>query len=106
MTELELSWLAGLLEGEGAFTVKDQRKPVIELEMTDEWTVSKAASLMGTAVRPRAARKDRPTSKPSWRTQACGKKCRELLPALRPLMSPRRQERIDDLLDCSSARIN
>jgi hypothetical protein len=46
-TECELSWLAGLLEGEGHFGLTGGCYPVLKLEMCDEDVVTRAARLLG-----------------------------------------------------------
>ena len=42
----EIAWLAGILEGEGYFTLIRGRYPTIRLGMTDEDVIVKAARLM------------------------------------------------------------
>ena len=42
----DVAWLAGLLEGEGCFSLKKEKYPRISLGMTDEDVVIRAASLI------------------------------------------------------------
>ncbi len=46
----DIAWLAGLLEGEGWFTLRKGRYPVIGLSMTSGDVVAKAASIMKSRV--------------------------------------------------------
>lgn len=36
MNETETAWVAGILEGEGSFILRDGHRPVVQLAMTDE----------------------------------------------------------------------
>ena len=47
---IDIAWLGGLLEGEGYFALQNKTCPMIRLGMTDEDTVIKAATLMGSSV--------------------------------------------------------
>ena len=50
MTEVQIAWMAGLLEGEGCWLINHTKKwssPRILLQMTDEDVVRKAARITG-----------------------------------------------------------
>ena len=54
MTELDIAWLAGLLEGEGCFRINTRKRdngtinyyPQLILKMTDEDIIKRAGELM------------------------------------------------------------
>lgn len=90
-------WLAGLLEGEGCFTVMTSTRKTgiyhsakVVVSMNDREPIAKAASLLGTHVR-------------EWQGMyqaAIGARVDldVVLPRLRPLLSPRRQAQIDRMI--------
>lgn len=96
IAEHDLHWLAGLLEGEGAFLKgppSAPRYPVLALQMTDEDVVARVAGMFGRKAgcwHPPDAR---------WQTiyisRVTGAKAVAWMLALRPLMGRRRQIQID-----------
>lgn len=100
MTEVELHWLAGLLEGEGSFLHGPPSKPncpAIVLHMTDLDVVERAAALMGTTsiVRPKARATHH---KPSYLVKVTNRKAIELMKRLKPILGDRRRKRIEDIV--------
>lgn len=97
-------WLAGLLEGEGCFTVGRQhhangkvyRQPKIQLVMTDKDIVTRVASLMGVNL---TAPRRLPSGKVAYRTALYGPKCIGLSMSIYGLMGERRQQQIEHMLD-------
>ena len=103
ITPCELAWLAGLVEGEGYFTIqrypgKDHwASPVFGLEMTDQDVVYRAQALTG--VGSISSRTPRPRAKRSWTWQVRARQdVLDLMEVLYPYMGERRSERIDELL--------
>lgn len=107
MTEADLNWLAGWLEGEGCFsfmrrtsklTGYEERKFVISASSIDRDVISRVAALLDINITGPERRK-LPHHKPCY-TCRLGKRedvlewCRKL----RPLMGGRRQGQIDLLL--------
>lgn len=95
----DLIWLAGLLEGEGAFDAHRQRYPRIRLQMTDRDTVERAARLMGTTVR--LSLKRAPASA-TWNAELSGDRAAAIMATLLPHMGARRSQRIADVLSASA----
>jgi len=96
-----LSWLAGLLEGEGTFSLTCDRKrncyPVISLNMCDGSVVRRAAKLLeAPSVALREAR--RPEWRPTFVAQVGGAHAAEWMKRLRAFMGQRRTEAIDAAL--------
>lgn len=97
MTEIELAWLAGLLEGEGCFSYRRDRDiPVVEVKMTDLDVINRVAMLVGRTVTPIPPASDR--HQPQYRVRTQGDPARELMRALLPHMGRRRSARIEELL--------
>lgn len=94
----ELAWVAGLLEGEGSFSVK-RRGLVIHCNMTDQDVLLRLQSIVGGFVTgphpPRAL-----GSKPMfyWNLSSRGVVV-ELIRLLRPWMCKRRAQAIDRMLE-------
>jgi hypothetical protein len=86
MEEQELSWLAGLLEGEGSFTNRR-----ITVEMVDEETITRVAGLWQSRV-------IRPKLRPPWSQTYCtriyGEPAQSLMYRLAPFLSDRRRASI------------
>lgn len=97
MTEIELAWLAGLLEGEGSFLFASpsQYKAAvsINLQMTDRDVVERAAGLMGGAWRSWKDKRN-PAWKETYVVHVRGRRAAELMRLLLPHMGKRRTGRI------------
>lgn len=107
MSDLEIAWLAGLLEGEGSFNLTGYRtgaaktSPVIQLAMTDYDVVSRAATLMarfgGNGDICNQTRQEK-TTKQCYRFRISGAAAVDLMRAIAPHMGIRRQIRILELI--------
>lgn len=101
----DLHWLAGLLEGEGSFMPgppSSARTPVVAVHMTDEDVVARVARIFGRkvqVVRPRSVR-----WQTSYMVRVQGAKAVYWMQLLRPLMGSRRQGQIDRALACYAPR--
>lgn len=107
MTELEVAWLAGLLEGEGAFLMywpppgpggKQYLRLRVQLQMTDRDVVERVHQLVGLGSFYKAKRE-----KPHWKdtygwTLSARQPVVALLWLLLPHMGERRQQRIRECL--------
>lgn len=98
----EIAWLAGILDGEGSFLLnrsivggKVYLYPKIIVGMTDLDVIERVADLFGTSVYEPPKMKDR---KRLWRATIQGAGAVELMRLLRPWMSERRGEKIDELV--------
>ena len=102
MNQNELYWLAGLLEGEGGFNTwqpHNRRYPtaILQLCMTDEDTVKRAAKLM--KHHKAIVSYELPSGKTAWRVQLVQKEpLTKLLFKLQPLMGKRKQDQIETML--------
>ena len=86
---IEIAWLAGLLEGEGWFSVSQKRYPLIGLYMTDEDIVAKVASIWNKSINKRSN---------GWRTQINGPYAVGWMMTLYPFLGKRRRERIIEVV--------
>lgn len=106
-SDIEIAWLAGLLEGEGSFMMcnnrgggKTYRYPKIVVGMTDRDIIERVAAIFGTSVynlpdytypqyqKPR---------KPAYRAAVQGTKAAELMKALYPWLGARRRAKVDEV---------
>jgi hypothetical protein len=101
---LRLSWLAGLLEGEGTFLSPPPSMPncpIVSCRMTDRDVVERVAQLFDTAVMA--------IDKGKYRTEFAatlkGKRAVALMADIRPLMGERRQHAIDSAVSCYRPQI-
>jgi hypothetical protein len=91
-----LAWLAGLLEGEGSFGIREGKHPIISLQMKDEDTVAKVAVIFGRKYqRVYSKRYQENGWSPIFVANLTGKRAVELMTLIRPFMGQRRQEQID-----------
>lgn len=103
MTDIELYWVAGLLEGEGCFNVSfaGSFRVTVKCNMTDEDVIRRLHKIVGagTVRGPVEKKAQNGRGKPQWiwtlgRTQGA----EELMRALHPLMGTRRAAKIDAIL--------
>lgn len=98
-----LSYLAGLLEGDGSFmrpSPSTPNQPAVALAMTDEDVVRRAATLLETGVYTLGRRQAHHKDVFSLRVR--GRRAVEVMTALKPLMASRRQEQITAALSARS----
>jgi hypothetical protein len=102
MNDKDRYWLAGLFEGEAYFgTTYDRRLPQniyprIELQMTDRDVVEKVSRMLGIVMYETKRRSE--NRKPTWRVCVTGKKAKQIMHYLMPLMGERRKARILEVL--------
>jgi hypothetical protein len=99
MKDIDVAWLAGLLEGEGCFTFNSS--PFIALQMTDLDVMEKATKLMGCKLRPSKLKENR---KQVYRTSLHAAKALELMRLILPFMGLRRSEKIREVMALAAAR--
>jgi len=101
-------WLAGLLDADGCFTIRKERickSPVIQLCMTDKDTVIKAAKVMD-AYRVTEAKHKTSSGKSIYRLNLSGSRAAQWMSILWPILSNRRQDRIEEILTTYNAAPN
>lgn len=105
-SDLEVAWLAGLLEGEGCFSLNRDRRPgnrrpslVVKLKMTDADVVVRAGKLMNSP----SVRRERDTRKEAnsdcYVSRVTGAKAERVMRMVLPHMGTRRTEKINELLN-------
>lgn len=105
MKDHDLYWLAGLLEGEGCFSICGNKKgykgvPALVLGMTDLDIVERAGRLLGKApYRPTQVFSAGRRVRDSHRIHIYGKAAVSWMRRLYPLLGHRRQARIRELLE-------
>jgi len=112
IAEVDFAWLAGLLEGEGCFSLQSYRKhpaekiggyqvPSIELKMTDRDVVQRAGKLLGGKqgrVRSQLRKEHGKDRKPIFIWRVNGHRAVYLMSLLLPFMGKRRSSRIRELI--------
>lgn len=95
--ELNVSWLAGLLEGEGTFLLPSPsapRSPSVVIQMTDRDIVERVARLIGVSCYAMPTRN--PMHLPVFSARARGLRAVSVMAAIRDQMGARRSQRITD----------
>lgn len=103
--DLVLYWLAGLLEGEGAFVHGPPSSPTVpqlRIEMTDLDVVERVAAVFDRKVQ-RHRQRD-PRHKPSFSTTVKGASAVHFMLLIRPVLGSRRQAQIDAAISGERAR--
>lgn len=101
ITDKDLGWAAGIIEGEGCIILKkavNKFQGRIQVNMTDEDVLIRLATILGVGT---LIKNKLPTNhfKPSWRyTIAKQKDVISVLTALYPLLGLRRKEQADKVL--------
>lgn len=107
INESDLYWLAGLLEGEGSFSMNPTRHgrpyPQITVSMTDQDVMEKAGNMMGApSVMSSMNTTNRHGKLPMWRFSINGMEAIEWMERLQPLMGERRWQKINVILEINS----
>lgn len=100
ISQCELYWLAGILEGEGSFCSgppSDPNTSIIGMHTTDEDVAKRVCTLFGRVV-SRSHTKEKAHYKDVFVARVTGGNARILMRTLKPLMSQRRQSQIDKAL--------
>jgi intein/homing endonuclease len=100
MPVLKRAWLAGLIEGEGSFTiarVKQNAYPRLFIEMTDRDVIEGVAELIGGTPHERKIKTVK--HKQTYRISVSGVLCKAVARAVLPFMYSRRAQRISQLLE-------
>jgi len=112
MTDKEqIIWLAGLLEGEGCFSIRKRGKNAcaisIKLQMTDGDIVQRAAEIMSSRARMRSGgiRQDGLPKKDVFFTDICGDRAAAIMGQILPYMGARRAAKIEEALKAHANRV-
>jgi hypothetical protein len=98
LTEFELGWLVGLIEGDGSFTC-DGKNAMVVLKITDLDTAQRFARLLRTTVSgPYHYEGQQLGSKPYYMTKITGKRAREFMASTAEHFSSRRQDQITNII--------
>jgi hypothetical protein len=101
INEVELAWLAGILEGEGCFTIvrsgkaRNYEYPMVTVKMTDYDVIARVAQLFGT---DRIYTSYLPSGKTAYTTSLTILPALEMMELLLPHMFGRRSIKIRELL--------
>jgi len=99
LTDFELGWLIGIIEGEGTIFVERYGYPRIKVSMTDKDTIIKVASLLQSSmVKDDWHKRHYPQKQIQWKTSISGVKAAKWIRLIYPFMSKRRQKQIEKAL--------
>ena len=108
MTEIELAWLAGILEGEGSFFLENNRSggklyryAIVTVNMTDKDVIDRVSALFGTTTY--AIPNTKAGKKPAYRATLKSHKAVVLMEHLLPFMGERRSAKILEVLTAFKA---
>ena len=104
MSEQDVAWSAGILEGEGSFFLKSDKTPVVQCEMTDLDVLEKLQSLYGGSIQTIKKRKEH--WKQSWRWVTMGTNAVSVMEAIKPYLMSRRTEKVNSILTAWSGRVD
>ena len=90
----DIIWLAGLLEGEGWFSISQKKYPLIGIFMTNEDVIVKVAELWDKNINRGVG-----SSKNGWRTQINGPYAIAWMMTLYPFLSKCRRKRIVEIIE-------
>jgi len=93
----EFYWLAGIIEGEGNFSIKNNSSPTITISMTDEDVIDRVAKILK---RPysKEDRSHRPNAKDIYTVNICGVDAISWMFTLYSLFGKRRQAKILEII--------
>jgi hypothetical protein len=95
---MDLSWIAGLLEGEGCFhSKKKYGYPLVTCAMTDEDVILRLQNLLGGSIYTKTL-DPRGTYKTAYRWEIQGGKAAGIMMTLYPFLFSRRQTKIREIL--------
>lgn len=102
----DIAWAAGLIEGEGCFTLhSDMKRPYFLLDMTDKDVLERFQEVFpNTNLRGPYKHKNKEHHKPRWRVDAYGDACVYIMQSVYPYMFTRRKEKIDELISKDQGR--
>lgn len=106
MTEGQIGWLAGIIEGEGCIRIKNGKNPSVIVEMTDRDIIDRLQTLTaGGTISER--KKKQVHHKQSWCWSLCARKdVARILLAIYPYMSYRKKTKIGECADAFLAPRN
>ena len=105
--EKDLYWLAGLMEGDGCFSVSARKEITIAVQMTDRESVNRVHSLISNDRSRKIVRREKPNNskncQPTYTSQISKRsQVVKIMLQLYPLMSMRRKSQIDLCLSTAS----
>lgn len=101
LTEAEIAWVAGLLEGEGSFlraSPSQPGHPRVTVQMTDEDVIRRIREVVGHGCVVPTSDTRNPDWQPAFRWTVKGTPAVELMEKVRPWMYSRRREQLDAAL--------
>jgi len=111
VSDLDLAWLAGFIEGDGWIGVTKRRNSNridtarIKITTTDSDIAEKIATLWGRKVHAYEHGPGRPGIKTYYEVWVCGEAAIRFLVKIRPLLCSRRREQIDEVFNSKLSKV-
>lgn len=100
MDMVDIAWVAGIIEGEGSFSLDGKTSGRITVKMTDYDIIERLQTVTNTGTIYGPYKKAQAHHKPAWHWKVYDRReVARLLLAIYPLMGERRRERIAELTD-------
>lgn len=99
LTDFEVAWMAGLLEGEGSFMKSppsSPNTPRVVIQMCDLDVIQRVAEMWGTSVSKTGHHKKNENWRPSWKVTLRSGPAIDLMTMVYPHMGARRKEQIEE----------
>lgn len=98
MSDCDLSWAAGFLEGEGSFFRQTRGDIVVKATQVNREPLERLKAMFGGSITYDDRRRDKGTRRPQWQWRLDGQRALRLMETIHPLMSAVRQEQIEIVL--------
>lgn len=98
ITVNQIYWIAGILEGEGHFTVTQQNSTMIRLAMTDLDIITRARDIIAPGKKIGIKQSKREKEKDMFYFACCGSSAIQWMFTIYPLMGIRRKQKIREVV--------
>lgn len=95
LSEIQIAWLAGVIEGEGSFLYTEGESPTISIQMTDKDIVERVAVIFEAHIAGPYVKME---CRPTWTCRIYGQKAVDWMRRLNPHMGVRRRAKIADIV--------
>lgn len=106
MTNTQIAWLAGLLEGEGCFQFTKNNSPKFTIRMTDEDVIRRVGRMLSVTVLLEQKYKSHLGIKPTWCVHVYGEPALKIMRLVLPYTGERRSEKIQSVINSRRNRFS
>ena len=96
---LDIAWIAGLLEGEGSFSIL-KGSPIVQMQSTDRDVIERAAGILGIKFHDTPCKPRGPDYyKPVWKIALSGTRAIAWMMTIYQFLGERRQEKVRGIIE-------